>query len=241
MTWFGCCSNVPRRRHSGSVEASVIEDTSSSALTTKFRSSEVRQQMSLTSLRDEVTLKLHSSVRWGKGFEEFLSLVREEGVDERKAIAATDARTGNQCLHIAAQNGHRDLVRCFLRQGADVNCQNKKGHSPLHMSVQFDFYFISKNLLENKADPWLRNELGFEALSGLEGEKRADSAWDAPLSILNDAEDDFAELSLAFVALEQMPPHSLDKATLAKVGMRKRKECKHHWNQERFVAIISNL
>jgi ankyrin repeat protein len=45
---------------------------------------------------------------------------------------ATADRYGNQCLHIAAQNGNKRMVKVCLRWGADVNAQNVCHHTLIH-------------------------------------------------------------------------------------------------------------
>jgi hypothetical protein len=67
-------------------------------------------------------------------------------------LCVQDAKTGNFPIHIAAQNGHRHIVKMLIDAGANVNAQNNNGLTALHMSVEYDYYFTSKVLLEAGAD-----------------------------------------------------------------------------------------
>jgi ankyrin repeat protein len=70
----------------------------------------------------------------------------------RPALRPQDKATGNYPIHIAAQNGHRHIVKMLLDAGANVNAQNNNGLTALHMSVEYDYYFTSKVLVDAGAD-----------------------------------------------------------------------------------------
>merc|ERR1712048_614769 len=103
------------------------------------------------------------------------------------------------------QNGHVELTRYILAHSADVNAQNKKGQTALHMSVEYDFYFQSKALLDAGADKERLNQDGCKAILGIEGTKTGVEAWDNPVCILK-AANEKAEFEEAFVALEACEP-----------------------------------
>merc|ERR1711971_560665 len=109
-----------------------------------------------------------------------------------------DEKTGNTALHIAAQNGHGELVRFLVDKKANLNCQNGKGQTPLHMTIKYDLYFLSKYLLDKGADPTIKNIDGHEALVGIDGDKVEAEAYDTPFLIFKGASDDKVELEIAF-------------------------------------------
>jgi len=184
--------------------------------------------------------KFHSSLRWGKSKNEVQTFVKDAGLSKQVAARAADPKTGNQALHISVQNGHRELTEMLITWKADVRAQNFKGQTPLHMSVEYDFYFISKLLLEKGAEREVENADGCKAILGISGSKEGAEAWDAPTNILKNASTK-EELSLAFDALEAAEPSSLDKASLARVGMMKAKEMKDAWDKPRFMDFMNKV
>jgi len=191
-------------------------------------------------LPDKLVGQIHSTVRWDKPASDLEALVKEAGVNMCIAIQAPDPKNGNQCLHIAAQNGHIGLVKFLVGAKANVNAQNKKGQTALHMSVQYDCYFQSKFLIDNGADTKLTNGDGFEALLGIEGNKVEGEAWDHPLTMLKSA-GNREELDQAFAALEAADPATIDKAALAQTGMAKKRALKDIWDVKRFQEYMKKL
>ena len=121
------------------------EKGSISNLSTKVRSNRYHSD----GLDSTTLLKIHSAVRWGKPVAE----LRELGLTDSTVAEQQDKKNGNTSLHVAAQNGHYDLV-CFLVR--DLNCytdiQNKVGNTALHMGVEYDYYTINKLLVDAGAD-----------------------------------------------------------------------------------------
>jgi hypothetical protein len=189
----------------------------------------------------EKLLKVHSSIRWGKTQEEVQGVMADLGFSAEEALCWIDPKTGNQALHIAAQNGHNRLVDLVLCTKADVNAQNKHGQTPLHMTVEYDLYFTSKRLLDKNADPQRANTAGHPAILGISGNKTGADAWDNPVTILVGAEDDPAELEEAMLALEKTDPTTLDKVSLAKAGIQKKRLCKVGWDAARFRKLMATL
>lgn len=192
-------------------------------------------------LEATTTMKLHSKLRWDKPEEELRGTMKDLGVSMDEALLAQDPKTGNFALHVCAQNGHAGLLKLLLCEQANPNVQNFKGQTPLHMTVEFEFYFLSVALLASGADAALVNAEGHEALTGIDGEKWGASAWDTPVSILRAAGDCAEELELAFSRLEAAESGSLDKASLAQAGMAKRRTCTVHWDVPRFRALMRTL
>ncbi|MBD0391624.1 ankyrin repeat domain-containing protein [Wolbachia endosymbiont of Pentalonia nigronervosa] len=52
-------------------------------------------------------------------------------------------------LHIAAKWGHEKVANCLVKEGADVNLQNERGMSPLHLAAEYKHVNVAKLLLEN--------------------------------------------------------------------------------------------
>merc|ERR1711937_785084 len=65
---------------------------------------------------------------------------KELGLKDTATAEMADEVNGNTALHIAAQNGHYELVRFLVN---DLNCfldtQNKVGNTALHMSVEYEY------------------------------------------------------------------------------------------------------
>lgn len=193
------------------------------------------------SLEDGQISKIHSAIRWGKSEAEMEAIVSSVGASMATAVEVEDLRNGNRCLHVAAQNGHNSLVKFLIQLKADVNARNGKGQTALHMSVAYDFYFLSKQLFAAGADPTIVNGDGHQAIAGIDGDKSGVAAWDSPISVLKGASDDPEELEAAFHALENADASNLDKAELAQTGMSKKKTCKVHWNAERFMKVMRRI
>lgn len=71
---------------------------------------------------------------------------------------------GWTALHYAATRGHREMIRFLLDQSAYIDAEAPNGNTPLMMAAQFAPPLTSKLLLEEGADPNLRNNLGRSAL-----------------------------------------------------------------------------
>ena len=72
-------------------------------------------------------------------------------------INAQEENTGNTLLHIACQNGSKNIVKTCLRNGANMNCVNAKGRTPLHHCIMYGFhtlaeYFVSKGANDTITD-----------------------------------------------------------------------------------------
>eukprot|EP00931_Biecheleriopsis_adriatica_P051178 TRINITY_DN29658_c0_g1_i1.p1 TRINITY_DN29658_c0_g1~~TRINITY_DN29658_c0_g1_i1.p1 ORF type:complete len:272 (+),score=76.77 TRINITY_DN29658_c0_g1_i1:26-817(+) len=220
-------------------EESVVAVTSSPAnlvsrVSLKKKSQEGREKTPLE--------KVHSVIRWGKSSAEVQHAIAENCFTLQEMLKQPDLQNGNLALHIAAQNGHLALTKFLVASGADVNAQNGKGQTALHMSIEYDFYFQSKWLMSHAgADKSKLNNDGHPAILGIDGGKTGSDAWDVPMNILNAAGDDRDELEEAFAALEAAEVSTLDRAVLARAGLQKKKTCTEHWDNDRFMAIMKKL
>mmetsp|Transcript_45992 Transcript_45992/g.106962 ORF Transcript_45992/g.106962 Transcript_45992/m.106962 type:complete len:310 (+) Transcript_45992:88-1017(+) len=191
-------------------------------------------------LSDKEIVKFHSAVRWNKPWAE---IVEAAGAfDLKTAAIAKDPKTGNVALHIASQNGHLSTVERLISLGASVNAQNGKGQTPLHMSVEYDFYFVSKALLDAKADVDIENKDGKKAITGIEGAKVGPNAYDNPVNILKAATTS-EQLEEAFLKLEDVAAKGdeVDKADLIQTGMQKKKAGKDNWDHKRFMQLAAKF
>ena len=80
---------------------------------------------------------------------------------------------GNTLLHIAAQNGNVKIAKLLQRYGANVNHQNKYGHTPGHFAIAYTFYDFASWLFDpdgGGADDTLENMYSLGPYDGLQGE-----------------------------------------------------------------------
>merc|ERR1719171_3164494 len=112
----------------------------------------------------EVQQKFHSIIRWNKPLEEVADFMR----NNPGASCSQDPQNGNYPLHIAVQNGHRGLSEMLTTDGVDLNAQNGKGQTALHMARAYDFYWLAKFLIENGASRDIKNNDGHAADTGID-------------------------------------------------------------------------
>lgn len=70
-----------------------------------------------------------------------------------------DRISGRTPLHLAASEGHKDVVRFLLDNDANVNARDNKGRTPLHDAASGGFLHVVELLLANNADINARTEL----------------------------------------------------------------------------------
>ncbi|MCC2646336.1 MAG: ankyrin-3-like [Rickettsiaceae bacterium] len=71
--------------------------------------------------------------------------------EESVLISILDESVGWTTLHIAVYNGHFELVKFLVKQGACLNIKDKFGITPLHMVIEKGHVNIFSYLIENKA------------------------------------------------------------------------------------------
>jgi hypothetical protein len=176
--------------------------------------------------------KVHSAVRWNK--PEAADLLNNPS-----AVNSVDPVTKNQPIHIAAQNGHFDLVKLLLERGADPNSKNGKDNTPLHMAIGYDYYECAQLLIKHGADIAICNGAGVPGDRGLEGDKCFGIAAFVSAEKSKVPEDVLEALKLCLrdVAF-------LDKASFAQVGMKAKKSLGENWTAEmndQFKNIMMQL
>jgi hypothetical protein len=190
----------------------------------------------------EAVLKFHSAVRWAKPWPDIQAAAGDNNL--KQLLSAQDPKNGNTALHIASQNGHLDLVKKLVVEGAPLDKQNGKGQTPLHMSVGYDFYFVSKFLVDEGADKELRNQDGHKAIEGIDGGKTGQEAWDNPVTVLKAAKT-AEELDIALTELEKAlaTPELISKEQLVQTGMLKKRspDTKDVWDHKRFMALAAKF
>uniref|UniRef100_A0A7S0MQQ9 Uncharacterized protein n=1 Tax=Cryptomonas curvata TaxID=233186 RepID=A0A7S0MQQ9_9CRYP len=98
---------------------------------------------------------------------DFFSLVRHNKVSEfEEALTRTnlpiDTRDqhGNTAVMIAAQNGHKRLVKLCLLNNADLNTSNHQGNTALHYALSYGYTTVANYLISKGADDTLINHQG---------------------------------------------------------------------------------
>ncbi|XP_025412129.1 ankyrin-3-like isoform X5 [Sipha flava] len=91
--------------------------------------------------------------------EKVLLLLESSGVDVNTANS-----NGLNALHLAAKDGHVDIVKCLLKRGCSVNSVTKKGNSALHIASLAGQEEIVKVLVENNASINIQSHSGFTPL-----------------------------------------------------------------------------
>lgn len=123
--------------------------------------------------------KTDVEARTGKD-ESPLMLASLNGLTEiSKALITRGAdvnKPGWAPLHYAATRGHLDIMNLLLENHAYIDASSPNGSTPLMMAALYGTPSAVKLLLEEGADPLIKNDLGLTAIDFAYRDNRAESA-----------------------------------------------------------------
>lgn len=96
----------------------------------------------------------------------------------KKLIARGAAvnKTGWAPLHYAATSGHVDVMRLLLEEHAFIDAESPNRTTPLMMAARYGSQEATRLLLQEGAEPLLKNEQGMTAIDFANSVNRADVA-----------------------------------------------------------------
>lgn len=92
------------------------------------------------------------------------------------ARGAAVNKTGWTPLHYAATNGHLAVMRLLLEEHAFIDSESPNKTTPLMMAARYGTLEAAQLLLQEGAEPLLKNELGLTAIDFAHAAGRADVA-----------------------------------------------------------------
>jgi hypothetical protein len=182
---------------------------------------------------------VHSIARWNKPLDEVAAVITS-------ALHANcvDTGNGNYPIHIAAQNGHAELVQWLVENGAKTDVQNGTGQTPMHMSTSYDYDTVTEYLRSQNANFDICNWNGHPAKFGIDGEKNPDDVF-VMLESCTTTETALAALAAVEKSVAE-DNTSVEKSKFAMTGMQlkkgNKKLPKEQWTpecQEKFAALMS--
>ena len=85
-------------------------------------------------------------------------------------------RKGWTPLHYAATKGHIEMMRLLMEHHAYLDAESPNGTTPLMMAAHYGTPMATKLMLEEGADPRLKNQLGINALEFARKANKPESA-----------------------------------------------------------------
>mmetsp|Transcript_19115 Transcript_19115/g.36564 ORF Transcript_19115/g.36564 Transcript_19115/m.36564 type:complete len:213 (-) Transcript_19115:517-1155(-) len=162
---------------------------------------------------------LHGAIRWER-MDEVTDIIKKSP----STIDLPDEKNGNTALHIAAQNGHMNLVELIVKAKCNVNAQNGGGQTAMHMAMSYDMKQVVDYLREHGADDSIKNNDGHPAKFGLGGEK------DPSCVAFKISSFKAAATEQEFIAaLEGLRDSEADRASVVQTALAKKKEFKDEW------------
>ena len=173
--------------------------------------------------------QVHSVIRWGKPIAEIKSVLAMEG-----APTVTDPQTGNFPIHIAAQNGHLEIVKYLVEEcKVDVNVTNFQANTALHMAIEYDYLEVATFLLEHNASKTICNRSGKMSGKGIEGVKSVE--------LLALAKAEVEKQILEALGLCEKSIGEMDKPTFISTALKTKKTVGQEWTDEVQIKFKSVL
>jgi uncharacterized protein len=101
---------------------------------------------------------------------------QQEVVDQLLKKGADVNKTGWTPLHYAASSGQVTMIGQLLENNAYIDAESPNGTTPLMMAAMYGSTAAVKLLLDEGADPQLKNQQGLSALDFAQRGKRPDAA-----------------------------------------------------------------
>jgi ankyrin repeat protein len=67
---------------------------------------------------------------------------------DKGAVVSTQDLEGSTALHLAANQGHREIINLLIDRGAEVGLVDKLGRTPLHRSARLGYGAATKLLVD---------------------------------------------------------------------------------------------
>lgn len=122
-------------------------------------------------------VSIHAEIHEGKPVAELEKIIQDlahrdgDDSDELIFLEEQDAQNGNRPIHVAAQDGHLEILQWLISKKCKVDCRNHMGDTPLHMAVTYDRSSVVEALLAANADRTIKNAAGIEAIPSTDGDK----------------------------------------------------------------------
>jgi len=151
-----------------------------------------------------------------------------------EAINCVDTQNGNCPIHIAAQNGHVNLIKSLVDKKVSLDVGNKKGNTALHMAIGYDYYYAAKFLIDSGADQNAKNSSDACAINGLENDRSLAGTAVVAATSVNDYIAALGMLKTTF-------PRGIKKETYIKCGLKMKKENAADWKAKEVQAMFAGI